>query len=81
MDGASNCKDTGIGIVVMTLERSIIEQSYTLDSLTTNNETEYEAVITGLRMAVMFGVTILDVHFDSLLVTSLVNKDYVAKDE
>ena len=33
VDGASNSKGAGIGIVLTTLERSIVEQSFTLDFL------------------------------------------------
>jgi len=45
MDGASNSKRVGIEIVLTTLEGYIIEQSFTLGFPTSNNESEYEAVL------------------------------------
>jgi len=60
---------------------SIIKQSFTLGFPTTNNEAEYEAVITGLRIAATFGIIGLEVHSDSTLVVCQVNKQYTAKHE
>jgi len=67
---ASNNKGSGIGIVFITPEGFIIEQSFTLSFPATNNETEYEAVIIGLKMTSTLGVIGLEVHCDSLLVVS-----------
>jgi len=61
VDGASNSKRAGIWIVLTTLEGSIIEQSFTLGFPVSDNEAEDEAVLTGLRMAITFGVTWLEV--------------------
>jgi len=41
-------------LVLTTPDGSVIEQSYMLGFRATNNEAEYEAVITGLRMAATF---------------------------
>jgi len=46
MDGASNSNGAGIGIVLTTPKGSIIERSFTLDFSVSNNEAEYEAVLT-----------------------------------
>ena len=70
IDGTSNNKDTIIGIVLMTSERSTIEQSYILGFPATNNEAKYEPLIAGLRMTMTLVVTRLEVHCDSLLVVS-----------
>ena len=48
VDGASNSKEAGIGIVLTTPEGSFIEQSFTLGFPTSNNEAEYKAVLAGL---------------------------------
>ena len=61
MDGASNSKEVGIRIVLTIPEGSIIEHSVTLDFLTSNNEAEYEVVLTGFRAAIMLGVIGLEV--------------------
>ena len=60
-DETSNSKEAGIGIVLITPEGSIIEQFFTLDFPASNNETEYEAVLAGLRATITLGVMGLDV--------------------
>ena len=47
VDGASNSIGAGIGIALTTPEGSITEQSFTLGFSTSNNEAEYEAILTG----------------------------------
>ena len=81
MDGASNNKGTSIDIVLATLKGSIIKQSYSLGFPTTNNEVEYNVVITGLRMAVMLGVTGLEVRCNSVLEVNQANGEYATEDE
>ena len=78
---ASNNKDIRTKIIFTTLEGFIIEQSFTLDFPVTNNEAEYEVIITSLKMAVTLEVTRLEVCYDSLLVVSQVKREYTAKDE
>ncbi|GKF91098.1 reverse transcriptase domain-containing protein, partial [Tanacetum coccineum] len=46
----------------------------------TNNEAEYEALITGLRIAEKIGVQNLEVNVDSKLVANQVNGTYIAKE-
>ena len=65
----------------MTPEGSIIEQSYTLGFLATNNEAKYEVIIAGLKMAILLKVQTLEVRCDSMLVVNQVNGDYAAKNE
>ena len=48
---------------------------------TTNNEVEYEAVITGLDLAKAAGAANVVVYCDSQVVTSQVNDDYECKGE
>ena len=62
VDKASNNKGAGIGLVLTIPDRSIIEQSYTLKFRATNNETKYEAVVAGLKMATTLWVTELEVQ-------------------
>ena len=47
---------------------------------TTNNEAEYEALLTGLKMAKILGAAELDVLSNSQLVVGQVNGDYEAKE-
>ena len=69
-----------IRIILATPEGSIIEQSFTLGFPTSNNEAEYEAVLTELRMATTLGVTWLEVRCDSSLVVNQVSEKYIARD-
>lgn len=48
MDEATNERGSRIKIVIISLEHITIEKSLRLDFLATNNEVEYEALITGL---------------------------------
>ena len=48
VDGASNQNDSGVGLVLISPEKIIIEKSLRLDS--TNNEAEYEALMMGMAM-------------------------------
>jgi len=81
VDGASNSKGAGVGVVITTPDESIIEQSYTLGFRATNNEAEYEAVIAGLKMATTLGVAEFEVRCDSLLIACQINGEYAAKDD
>ena len=50
VDGASNQKGLGVGLVLMSPEKVVIEKSLRLDFSTTNNEAEYEALLEGIAM-------------------------------
>jgi ribonuclease HI len=81
VDGASNAKGSGTGVVIITPDETVIEQSIRLDFKTSNNEAEYEAVLAGLNSAKTLGAQQLIVHCDSLLVASQINGEYMARDE
>jgi ribonuclease HI len=55
VDGASNAKGVGIGVVIITPDGLVMEQSIRLDFKASNNEAEYEAVLTRLNSARMIG--------------------------
>ncbi|KAI5334861.1 hypothetical protein L3X38_024994 [Prunus dulcis] len=46
IDGASNHKGAGAGIVIITQDGTLLEQATTLGFLASNNEAEYEALLT-----------------------------------
>uniref|UniRef100_A0A2N9HQJ4 Uncharacterized protein n=1 Tax=Fagus sylvatica TaxID=28930 RepID=A0A2N9HQJ4_FAGSY len=81
VDGASNARGSGTGVVIITPDETVIEQSIRLDFKTSNNEAEYEAVLAGLNSAKTLGAQQLIVHCDSLLVASQINGEYMARDE
>ena len=55
VDGASNQKGSGVGLVLTSSEMVIIEKSLRLDFLVTNNEAEYEALLEGMAMVRRMG--------------------------
>uniref|UniRef100_A0A2N9HH77 Uncharacterized protein n=1 Tax=Fagus sylvatica TaxID=28930 RepID=A0A2N9HH77_FAGSY len=81
VDGASNAKGSGTGVVIITPDETVIEQSIRLDFKTSNNEAEYEAVLAGLKSAKTLEARRLIVYCDSLLVASQINGEYMARDE
>lgn len=68
MDGASNIKGVGGGVVLITLEGDTLEQAITLGFPTSNNKVEYEAILVGLHLAQYLGAKHLIIHSDSQLV-------------
>ena len=45
VDGASNQKGSGVGLVLVSPEKVVVEKSLRLDFLATNNEAEYETLL------------------------------------
>uniref|UniRef100_A0A2N9E8Q0 Uncharacterized protein n=1 Tax=Fagus sylvatica TaxID=28930 RepID=A0A2N9E8Q0_FAGSY len=74
-------KGSGTGVVIITPDETVIEQSIRLDFKTSNNEAEYEAVLAGLKSAKTLEARRLIVYCDSLLVASQINGEYMARDE
>ncbi|XP_072066956.1 uncharacterized protein [Arachis hypogaea] len=68
VDGASNSKGSGAGILLEDEHGTQFEQSLQFTFHASNNQAEYEALIAGLRLAQTMGITHLDVKCDSLLV-------------
>ena len=72
VDGASNARGVGIGIVIVSPEGVKLEHSFRLGFQASNNEVEYEAFLAGLRAALSLEVADLEIHSDSRLVVSQV---------
>uniref|UniRef100_A0A2N9F6E6 RNase H type-1 domain-containing protein n=1 Tax=Fagus sylvatica TaxID=28930 RepID=A0A2N9F6E6_FAGSY len=81
VDGASNIKGSGIGVVIITLDDTVIEQSIQLDFKASNNKVEFETVLAGLNSAKTLGAKNLIIHCDSLLIASQINGECMARDE
>ena len=65
IDGSSVKGAGGVGIVFKTPEGQLLKHVMRLQYPTTNNEAEYEALLTGLRIAKVLGATTLKVLSDS----------------
>lgn len=81
VDGAANHKGSGVGLVLMSQERIIIEKSLKLDLAATNNEAEYEALLAGMAMVRKMGGKRVELFSDSRLVVSQVKGEFEARDE
>ena len=55
VDEASNQKGSGVGLVLMSPEKVVIEKSLKLDFSATNNEAEYETLLEGMTMVQRIG--------------------------
>lgn len=67
-DGASNSQGSGAGLVLITPEANTLEIALRFLFEATNNEAEYEAIISGLRIAADLGAKQIIVYNDSEVV-------------
>ncbi|KAI3780027.1 hypothetical protein L2E82_09872 [Cichorium intybus] len=79
-DGAAGKEGCGVGIILQSPQNEEMTYALRFDFQTSNNEAEYEALISGLRLAASSRVKDLEVLSDSMLVTSHVNRTYEARD-
>ena len=81
VDGASNQKGSGVGLVLMSPEKVIIEKSLRLDFSAINNEAKYEVLLVGMTMVQRMGGKSIKLFSDSRLVVGQVKGEFEAKDE
>ncbi|XP_020426547.1 uncharacterized protein LOC109950823 [Prunus persica] len=79
VEGASNEKGVGAGIVITTPDGTLLEQAITLGFPASNNEAEYEALLAGLRLAKELAIKQLAIYSDSQLITNQASGEYMAK--
>ena len=80
-DGSSTQKRGGVGVIIITPDGEILKNGVRLKFPATNNEAEYEGILTGLRLGKALGATNLLVQNDSKLVIGQIKGDYEAKEE
>ena len=71
----------GIAIIMMLLENEVLKYGVQLQFPATNNEVEYEAVLTSLRVARALGVNNLRLRFDAKLIVGQITNEYEVKEE
>uniref|UniRef100_A0A2N9G1P7 Uncharacterized protein n=1 Tax=Fagus sylvatica TaxID=28930 RepID=A0A2N9G1P7_FAGSY len=81
IDGSSVKGAGGVGIVFKTPEGHLLKHSTRLQYHTTNNEAEYEALLTSLRIAKELGANRLRIQSDSQLIVGQVNGEYEARED
>ena len=80
IDGAANQIGFGVGLVLISLEKTTIEKSLRLGFSATNNEAEYEALLQGMAIVQKIGGKAIEVFSDSRLVVGLVKGELEARD-
>ncbi|XP_075479325.1 uncharacterized protein LOC142520209 [Primulina tabacum] len=81
VDGASNLSGCGVGVVIVAPSGEKIKFALRIDSWVTNNEAEYEAVLSGLQAAQEVGASQVIIYSDSQLVAQQIKGAYGTKDE
>ena len=80
-DGSSAQRKDGVGVVITTPDGEVLKYGVRLKFPATNNEAEYEGILTGLRLGRALGVKHLLVQNDSKLVIGQIKGEYEAKEE
>ncbi|KAK2427613.1 hypothetical protein QL285_026181 [Trifolium repens] len=80
VDGASNIRGSGAGVVLEGPDGVLIEQSLRFAFKESNNQAEYEALIAGMKLAREMKFADLRAKSDSQLVTNQVSGKYQTKD-
>jgi len=80
VDGSSNSKQCGAGVVLESPGGLKVEQSLHFNFKASNNQAEYEAFIAGLNLAGDMGVKQLKCLTDSQLMVGQINRTFQVKD-
>ena len=80
VNGAANQRGSGVGLVLISPEETIIEKSLRLGFSATNNEAEYEALLQGIAMVQKMGGKAVEMFSDSRLVVGQVKGELEARD-
>ncbi|XP_057452533.1 uncharacterized protein LOC130744356 [Lotus japonicus] len=80
VDGSSNENGSGAGVTLQGPGELILEQSPRFQFKASNNQAEYEALIAGLKLAIVVQIDSLLVRTDSLLVAIQVNEVFQVKE-
>ena len=80
VDGAANQRGSGVGLVIVSPKRIIIEKSLRLGFSAINNESEYKVLLIGMAMVQKMGGRAVEMLSNSRLVVSQVKGELEAKD-
>ena len=75
-DGSLKFGGGGAGVLFISPKGEQLKYVFQILFEVSNNETEYEALLHGLRLAISLGIKRLLVYGDSLLVVQQVNKEW-----
>ena len=71
---------SGVGLILQSPTRELMEQAIRLSFFASNNEVEYD-VLVELDLALVLAATKLEIRSDSLLIVEHIQQEYEAKDE
>ncbi|XP_076885618.1 uncharacterized protein LOC143535174 [Bidens hawaiensis] len=80
-DGASSGEGSGVGLKLINPNGQEFTYAIKLNFKSTNNKSEYEAFLAGLRIVKKLGVKFLDARVDSMLIAGQVSGTYEAKND
>ena len=81
MDGVANQKGSGVGLVLISPEKLIVEKSLRLGLSAMNNEADYKALLEGISMVQRMGGKLATIFSNSRLVVGQVKGELEARDE
>ena len=81
VDRVANQKGSGVGLVLISPEKLVVEKSLRLGFIAINNEAEYETLLEGMSMVHKMGGKSVIIFSDSRLVVGQVKNELEAKDE
>ena len=80
VDGSSNGKGSGAGVILEGPNDITLKYSLKFDFQETNNQAKYEALVAGLQLAKEVGAEMLSIKSDSQLVITQIKGDYEVKE-
>ena len=80
-NGSSAQRRGGVGVIITTPDREMLKYGVQLKFSTTNNEAEYEGILTRLRLGKALRAKNLLIQNDSKLVIGQIRGEYEAKEE
>ena len=80
-DGSSVTRLEDIDVIMTSPENDVLKYEVQLQFPTTNNEAEYEAILTSLKVAKALGVRNLRLKTNSKLIVGKITNEYEAKEE
>lgn len=80
IDGSLAQKRRGVGVIIIASEENVLKYGVKLQFPSTNNEVEYEAVLTRLKVGKSLGTRNLLLQSDSKLAIGQIKGEYEAKE-
>lgn len=81
VDGTSKVSSSGVGLILQSLTGELLEQTIRISFFASNNEVEYEVVLTRLDLTITLATTKLKIQSDFQLIVGQIQKEYEANDE